>query len=108
ATFNPTPQAAHAILTGDFNFPPENPAYGDIQQPTQGVPSYLDAWPLVHGHRPHEPTFCVHSDAYSKTPYCCDFVFVSADAARRVRNVTVDSQTQASDHQPMLLDFDDR
>lgn len=106
--FDAMPQATSAILVADFNFPPENPAYGDIQQPTQGVPSYRDAWPLVHGHRPHEPTFCVHSDAYSKTPYCCDFVFVSADAARRVRNVTVDSQTQASDHQPVLLDFDDR
>jgi endonuclease/exonuclease/phosphatase family metal-dependent hydrolase len=27
ATFDPTPQAGHAILTGDFNFPPEHAAY---------------------------------------------------------------------------------
>jgi endonuclease/exonuclease/phosphatase family metal-dependent hydrolase len=106
--FDTTAQTTSAILVGDFNFPPENPAYDDIQQHLTDVPAYRDAWPLVHGHRPHEPTFCVHSQAYSRSPYCCDFAFVSADAAQRVRNVEVESQTQASDHQPVLLDFDDR
>jgi endonuclease/exonuclease/phosphatase family metal-dependent hydrolase len=107
--FDTTPQAASAILTGDFNFPPDNPAYGEIQQaPADGAPAYRDAWPLVHGKAPHTPTFCVHSKGYSKKPYCCDFLFVSADAARRVRSVEVDSDTLYSDHQPVLLDFDDR
>jgi endonuclease/exonuclease/phosphatase family metal-dependent hydrolase len=50
----------------------------------------------------------VHSDAYSKTPYCCDFVFVSDDLASRVHAIEVESQTQASDHQPVLLELDDR
>jgi endonuclease/exonuclease/phosphatase family metal-dependent hydrolase len=107
--FDATPQTTSAILVGDFNFPPENPAYGDIQQSlAPDVPAYRDSWPLVHGNRPHEPTFCVHSKAYSRSPYCCDFAFVSADVAQRVRSVEVDAQTQASDHQPVLLDFDDR
>jgi endonuclease/exonuclease/phosphatase family metal-dependent hydrolase len=107
--FDATPQTTSAILVGDFNFPPENPAHGDIQQSlAPDVPAYRDAWPLVHGQRPHEPTFCVHSKAYSRSPYCCDFAFVSADVAQRVRSVEVDAQTQASDHQPVLLDFDDR
>jgi endonuclease/exonuclease/phosphatase family metal-dependent hydrolase len=107
--FDATPQTASAILTGDFNFPPEHPAYAEIQRAlAAGGPAYRDAWPLAHGHEPHTPTFCVHSQAYGKTPYCCDFVYVSADIARRVRDVQVDSRTQASDHQPVLLDFDDR
>jgi endonuclease/exonuclease/phosphatase family metal-dependent hydrolase len=106
--FDSTPQTTSAILVGDFNFPPENPAYGDIQQTlAAGVPAYRDAWPLVHHHRPHEPTFCLYTQGYSKTPYCCDFVFVSADAAQRVRGIEVDTETQASDHQPLLLEFDD-
>ena len=109
ATFNPAPQAAHAILTGDFNFPPENPAHEEIQRPLAGDASaYRDAWNLVHGRAPHTPTFCVHSTGFSKTPYCCDFFFVSANLATRVRSVSVDSSTQASDHQPMLLELDDR
>ena len=107
--FDATPQTTSAILAGDFNFPPENPAHGEIQHALAGEgPAYRDAWPLVHGKAPHTPTFCVHSKGYSKTPYCCDFVFVSADAARRVRGVRVDPDTLYSDHQPVLLDFDDR
>ena len=107
--FDATPQTTSAILAGDFNFPPEDPAHGEVQRSLAGEgPAYRDAWPLVHGKAPHTPTFCVHSKGYSKTPYCCDFVFVSADAARRVRGVQVDSDTLFSDHQPVLLDFDDR
>jgi len=107
--FDATPQTAAAILTGDFNFPPDHAAYGEIQRPSDpALPAYRDAWPLVHGRRPHVPTFCVHSQAYSRTPYCCDFVFVSGEAVPRVRSIAVDSETMASDHQPVLLELDDR
>lgn len=107
-TFDPTPQTASAILAGDFNFPPEHPAYEEIQHALPGgAPAYRDAWLEAHGRKPHMPTFCVHSNAYSKEPYCCDFVFVSADLAARVRSLEVESATRASDHQPMLLELDD-
>jgi endonuclease/exonuclease/phosphatase family metal-dependent hydrolase len=107
--FDASPQAAHALLCGDFNFPPENPAYADIQHAlTGGGPAYRDAWAVTRGHQPHTPTFCVHDHAYSRSSYCCDFAFVSADLAPRVHSVEVDSMTQASDHQPVLLDLDDR
>ena len=107
--FDATPQTPSAILCGDFNFPPENAAFGEIQHAlAAGGPAYRDAWPIVHGHAPHTPTFCVHEKGYGKTPYCCDFVFVSADVARRVHDVQVDSQALYSDHQPVLLEFDDR
>ena len=107
--FDATPQTTRAILTGDFNFPPEHSAHAEIQSSSAaGCPPYRDAWPLVHGHHPHVPTFCVHDHTYSKTPYCCDFIFVSDDLAARVRSVSVDSQTRASDHQPVLLEIDDR
>jgi endonuclease/exonuclease/phosphatase family metal-dependent hydrolase len=107
--FDATPQTTRAILTGDFNFPPEHPAYGEIQHAlASGAPRYRDAWTLANDRHPHAPTFCVHSDEYSKTPYCCDFVFVSDDLAKRVRAIEVNSGTQASDHQPVLLELDDR
>jgi endonuclease/exonuclease/phosphatase family metal-dependent hydrolase len=107
--FDAVPQTTRAILAGDFNFPPENPAYDEIQHRlTGGGPRYIDAWTLAaNGHRPHPPTFCVHSDSYSKSPYCCDFIFVSEDLAARVRGIAVDGETRASDHQPVLLDLDD-
>jgi endonuclease/exonuclease/phosphatase family metal-dependent hydrolase len=107
--FNAVPQATSAILCGDFNFPPENAAYGEIQAMLpSGAPRYRDAWPLVHHRKPHDPTFCLHSEQYSKTPYCCDFVFVSDDLAPRVRSIEVDLDTRASDHQPVVVELDDR
>jgi endonuclease/exonuclease/phosphatase family metal-dependent hydrolase len=108
-TFDPTPQAMQAILTGDFNFPPEHPAYDDVQQALpSGLPRYVDAWPLMHGHHPHAPTFCVHEKNYGKAPYCCDFVFVSENLAPRVRSISVDVDTKDSDHQPVVVEIDDR
>ena len=108
-TFDPTPQAADAILTGDFNFPPENPAYGEIQQPLAGGgPAYRDTWTLAHGDKPHPPTFCLHQRDYGDEPYCCDFVFVSETLSQRVRSVDANLDTQDSDHQPLVLDLDDR
>ena len=107
--FDLTAQTTRSILTGDFNFPPEHPAFGEIQHAlASGAPRYRDAWTLVNDRHPHAPTFCVHSDAYSKTPYCCDFVFVSEDLSKRVRRIEVNSQTRASDHQPVLVEIDDR
>ena len=103
ATFDTPPQAAAAILTGDFNFPPEAPEYSEIQSPLAGGgPRYRDAWTLVHGLRAHEPTFCVHDHSWKETPYCCDFIFVSEGLA--VKAIEVELQTQASDHQPVMLE----
>ena len=107
--FTATPQPAAAILTGDFNFPPENPAYEEIQHALSGGgPRYRDAWAHLNGRTPHAPTFCVHDERYAKHPYCCDFVFVSENLASRVRRVEVNVDTRASDHQPVLVEIDDR
>jgi endonuclease/exonuclease/phosphatase family metal-dependent hydrolase len=107
--FDATPHTTRSILCGDFNFPPENAAYLEVQAPlATGAPRYRDAWPLVHDRHPHAPTFCLHAQEYAKSPYCCDFVFVSDDLAQRVRSIEVDTQTQASDHQPVLAEIDDR
>jgi endonuclease/exonuclease/phosphatase family metal-dependent hydrolase len=106
--FDSTPQASHALLVGDFNFAPEHPAYEEIQADAgEGLPRYRDAWPIVHGRQPHAATFCVHARKYAKTPYCCDFAFVTEPLAPRVRRTEVDSATEASDHQPLLIEIDD-
>ena len=107
-TFEPTPQTTAAILCGDFNFPPENPARQDIQGAlARGGPAYRDAWAHLNPGIAHPPTFCLHDAAYAKKPYCCDFAFVSEDLLGRVRRVTVDLETRDSDHQPVLLELED-
>ena len=108
-TFDPTPQTADAILTGDFNFPPENAAHGDITRPlADGEPGYRDAWTILNRNKPHPPTFCLHERDYGDTAYCCDFIFVSETLARRVRAIEANLETQDSDHQPVVLELDDR
>lgn len=103
ATFDVTPQTSAAILTGDFNFPPEAPEYAEIQAPLEGGgPRYRDAWAQVHGLRAHAPTFCVHDRSWKDTPYCCDFIFASDGLP--VRSIEVDTDAKESDHQPVMVE----
>ena len=107
--FAATPQAASAILCGDFNMPPENAAYEEIQHRLgSGGPRYVDAWTRGHLNEPHAPTFRLHDRDPDEAPYCCDYVFVSEDILPRVRAIEVDLEATASDHQPVLLELDDR
>ena len=94
----------HAILCGDFNLTSAQPEYAAIQQPF-GAAAFTDAWPLVHGKTPQAGTFMLFDRTYGPAPVACDFVFVSATLAPCVRRIEVDLQTQASDHQPVLVEL---
>lgn len=99
---------SRAIVCGDFNFPQGCPDYQRLLQApaSAGVPRLHDAWSLVHGaDTPHPPTFCVYDRRYADQPTTSDFVFVGEDLAPFVRHVEVDSLTQVSDHQPVLLEL---
>jgi endonuclease/exonuclease/phosphatase family metal-dependent hydrolase len=93
---------ANAILCGDFNLEAQEPEYAAITQPFDGGRLH-DAWRLLHGEAPHPPTFRVYDRSHGPEPVACDFVFVSDGLQDRVRRLEVDGQTQASDHQPVLL-----
>ena len=96
----------HAVLCGDFNAVASDAAVGAITaSPSNSAHAFRDAWPLAHGNEPHAPTFRVFDRTYGPQPMACDFVFVSAGLAPRVRRVEVDLQTRASDHQPVLVEF---
>ncbi|MDB5827117.1 MAG: endonuclease [Variovorax sp.] len=100
----------HAILCGDFNLAASEPEYAVMQTPFQSNPAapdnaLLDAWPLVHGAVPHEPTFRLFDRTYGPDPVACDFVFVSDGLAARVRRIEVDGVTRASDHQPVMVEL---
>ena len=69
-----------------------------------GTPPLHDAWQVAHPGAPHASTFCI----YQKTDpgggeLHCDFIFVSDELKGRVRGLEVQQQTQASDHQPVVL-----
>ncbi len=106
--FAPQLHTDAAILCGDFNFLRGDPEFHALTHEYEGGTAkgrWHDAWPLANGARPPDPTFCVHEHANGPVPIACDFVMVGDPLARRVGRVEVDLLTQASDHQPVLIEL---
>ena len=106
--FQTMPRPASAILTADFNFRADDPLHARITSPySDGTPAYRDAWQVRHGDRPHEHTIGVHDREQWPQAFACDFIFLTDDLACRVEDMSVNAQTEASDHQPVLLRLND-
>ncbi|TWO73383.1 endonuclease [Caenimonas sedimenti] len=93
-----------AILCGDFNFEAHEPEYAEITRPSEGG-SLHDAWRVLHADAPHAPTFRLHDRRYGPEPIACDFIFASDRLKDRLQWLEVDGRTQASDHQPVLVEL---
>jgi endonuclease/exonuclease/phosphatase family metal-dependent hydrolase len=84
---------------------PDDEAIKLLQTPcANGAPGYVDAWSLAHPNTSHAHTVDLH-DA-TKAPRCFDYVFVSNNLRGAVRALTVNAETAASDHQPLLLEVE--
>lgn len=105
ALYGPRHRPAEGVLCGDLNFPPADPLYERLQAPfADGAPRLVDAWPQVHGSTAHAPTAGVADRAqWPQGPHCRDFFFVTKGLLPRVVGLEVNSETDASDHQPLLL-----
>lgn len=102
--FAATANSASAILTGDFNFKPEDPLWGRVQAPfDDGTPALRDAWAHLHPGEPHAHTLGIHDNEQWPDSYTSDYVFVTEDLLPRLRLTVVDRTSDASDHQPMLV-----
>ena len=100
-------QAAAAILTGDFNFRSDDPLRTRIEAPFDdpAVPVLDDVWCALHRSVPHAPTSGVHDREQWPEAFACDFVFATRDLRDRLRSISVDAATQASDHQPIVVEL---
>lgn len=104
--FQRVAQAQHLVLCGDFNLGPDEADYARIQAPIEGMDEqWSDAWPLLHGEAKHPPTFRLFDRRYGPEPVSCDFFFVSQSLRPFVQSIHVDTHTQVSDHQPVLLNL---
>lgn len=105
-TYAPTPNTASTILTGDFNMRPDDPALARLMGPFHdGTPPLRDLWPAVMGDTPPPPTAFIVDQTYGP-PGCLDYVLATPDLAGRARRIVCDVDTRASDHQPILVEFD--
>ena len=105
--FHTRPRPAAAVITGDFNLEPHDALHAWMGAPFHDdTPLLADAWEVAHPGVPHPATFKIYEKERPDEPeQHCDFIFISADLVPRVRSVRVDQKTQASDHQPVLLEL---
>lgn len=101
------PRPASALLCGDFNLPPENPLHARVREPfaSGGIPRFVDAWQELNPGKARVPTFKIYEREEGESPYCCDYMFVTEDLLPRLRSIRIDGATQASDHQPVILEL---
>ena len=99
------PRPSATIITGDFNLEPDDPLHARMTAPfSDGSQPLADAWVHAHPGVSHPPTMNVYQKVEPGARLLhCDFVFVTPDVRRRIADVTVDGQTQVSDHQPVIL-----
>jgi endonuclease/exonuclease/phosphatase family metal-dependent hydrolase len=105
--FHTWPRPAATVLCGDFNLEYDHPLHARLTAPfDDGTSALANAWDLVHPGLPYPATFKVHEKWVPGDPELhCDFFFVSAELVPRVQAVHSDRDTQASDHQPVILEL---
>jgi endonuclease/exonuclease/phosphatase family metal-dependent hydrolase len=97
---------ASSVLCGDFNFDVSDPQHAMLHESSRPGLNYRDAWTIRHPDRPHDPTCGIHDHVQWKNgPDCRDFIFVTEDLTSSVRHIMVNGATDASDHQPVLIEI---
>lgn len=105
--FAATDRPVSTIVCGDFNSAFGSDAYRRFITPLEGTPGFIDAWTTLHPGETPPPTAGVYDkQQWTEGPLTCDFVFVTEDLRNRLRACEIDGATQASDHQPIVLDID--
>lgn len=92
------------IICGDFNFEVDTPEHAAMLETGSGF-DLFNSWELLHPGEPYPATFRLFDRTYGPEPVGCDFFFVSDSLKHRVRGFAVNQSTQASDHQPVLLEI---
>lgn len=101
--YDPVPRPASLVLCGDLNFLPHEDEYRALF-----APPLLDAWRSARGAEPHPPSTGLYDRRqWPMGGHCRDYFAVTADVARRIADVAIDTATDASDHQPLRLTLHD-
>lgn len=101
------PNAADALLCGDFNMKPDHALIGRIQASSApDVPAFRDTWRLVAPAEAHPPSMCLFDQVDGPTR-CLDYIFVTEGLAGRVTSVGYDQTSDASDHQAVIIELSD-
>lgn len=107
--YAPAPRPASGLVCGDLNLLFDDAVYRSFMAPfADGTPPLLDAWHHAHPDAPHTPTCGVFDhEQWPQGAHCRDFFFVTPDIAARIERLDVNVETDASDHQPVMLTLAD-
>lgn len=105
--FYAEPRGARAILVGDCNFLPQSEHHAQLIAPIDAdTPAYCDVWEFLYPDQPHAPTVGLHDKTqWPDPPFTFDYVFASEDLLPHARRIAVGTDSDASDHQPVLVEF---
>lgn len=100
-TYVSPPETDRTIICGDFNL---EAGTRDYQSITSADDGFIDAWRVAHGDKPHEDTCGIYDhEQWPDGGHCRDFFLLSESLSNDIVGVVVNTQTQASDHQPLKL-----
>lgn len=102
--YQPKPLTTDTIICGDFNFEPDSEEYATMLQ-TGAECNLVNSFDVLHPGTPYPSTFRLFDRSYGPEPVGCDFFFISDSLVHRVKRFEVNQVTQASDHQPVLLEL---
>ena len=93
------------VICGDFNFTPDSISYQQmIAKFPENIPDLFDAWNTVHPLESRSPTCGVFDHKqWENGPHCRDYFFLSENLLQQIKEVSVNTKTNASDHQPICL-----
>ena len=100
-------RSARSVLCGDFNFLAHSQEYEVLTGPAAALPKLHDAWCIANPGQAYVPSCGIFDDQqWPEGPHCRDFMFVSNHLTEKIQSMFVDTQSAASDHQPLVLKLD--
>ena len=98
-------ETASSIYCGDFNLTVDSDDYHTMLN-TQGEDRLVDCWRQQFGSTPHDATCGIFDHVqWPEGAHCRDFFFATANVASRLSGMEVNTQTAASDHQPLKIEL---
>jgi len=95
------PETDRTIMCGDFNMEVGTDHYKYFTSEGSG---FVDAWVSIHQGQPHASTCGIYDlEQWPGGEHCRDFFFLSPLLEPFAAELTVNTDTQASDHQPVKL-----
>ena len=96
------------IICGDFNFTVESKPYEIMTEPMpKDIIDLVDVWEVIYSKEPHASTCGLYDQKqWKEGPHCRDYFFLSKILEKKVKKFLINTETRASDHQPIRLIID--